>query len=473
MPSAAELAEELALEPFYLSLFDNNAYYLHASLQMAGQNSVVFPFNDMNLETVSAAFEAQLQRAAPGFLKTLALWSPSEEAQPNQFGQMQPSLFSIQGLRAQLEQEYRVEDVDLTGALASHIDALLLVAPQDLSDEQRQHVDQFLMRGGSLVVAAGQYKISPDPFTGSLAVAPVEGGVNDLLAHYGVSAEPSLVLDKRNAPFPVVTERVQAGFRVQEVQAVDYPYFVAVGRDAMETDSVITAGLPEALLHFVSPLSVTKGLGEDLRILMRSSPQSWHSTARDIQPNFELYPQLGFPGPTTSSSSTLAVSVSSSFNSFFAGQAEGDEANDAAYASPENFSTEAPEASDLAPLLERSPLGTRLVVIGSSEFLNDLALNLGRQLGQDRAANNILFMKNVIDWALEDEELLAIRRGGASSRLLVPLETAQQRSWEAFNYVFALVAVLAFMLFWHLFRKNSGQRLSQRLTHLLQEDGNA
>jgi len=107
-------------------------------------------------------------------------------------------------------------------------------------------------------------------------------------------------------------------------------------------------------------------------------------------------------------------------------------------------------------LLNRSPESGRLVVFGSAEFVNDIALRLSQSISSDRYLFNLQFLENAVDWAVEDDDLLALRSRGTYSRLLKPLDDKEQNIWEAANYGIALIALLLVGLLWNA--KNRGER---------------
>ena len=74
--------------------------------------------------------------------------------------------------------------------------------PKEMSDQERFAVDQFLMRGGSLLVATGNYRLSPFQFGGGLTIEEVKDGLREMLADYGVEIGQELVMDPQNEPFP-------------------------------------------------------------------------------------------------------------------------------------------------------------------------------------------------------------------------------------------------------------------------------
>ncbi len=87
------------------------------------------------------------------------------------------------------------------------IDVLVVVAPQQMTDTQRYAIDQFLMRGGAIIVAGSNFRVNVDPMTGLLTLAPITDGIQEMLGHYGVTVDLSLVLDPQNEPFPIAVSR--------------------------------------------------------------------------------------------------------------------------------------------------------------------------------------------------------------------------------------------------------------------------
>src|SRR5690606_755150 len=107
------------------------------------------------------AIMAGLRRSAPGYLKKAALWAPQGFTMPGnpQFGQRPQRIPPAQGfgrLKRRLENSYELVEADLgSGQIGADIDILILAGPERLSKLQLYAVDQFLMRGGTVVVLTG------------------------------------------------------------------------------------------------------------------------------------------------------------------------------------------------------------------------------------------------------------------------------------------------------------------------------
>jgi ABC-2 type transport system permease protein len=441
------LVNAYGLYPIAASLFSPDTYYLHLVLQIGDKAQLLYPAGDLTEADIRTELEAALKRAAPGFLKTVGLWLPDLQPVQSAFGGMVSPISSWNLLQEQLRQDYTVKQVDLSsGRVPGDVDVLVVVAPQGMSDQERFAIDQYLMRGGSVVIAGGNYALPAEQFPGGLYVEAVSDGLKELLASYGVGVGESMVLDPQNEPLPVQVQRQVGGMQVVEIQELDYPPFVDIRSDGMEKESSIVSNLPAVTMHWVSPLTIdeSKNQGREVAVLLRSTDGSWLRSELDVQPDPTLYPQYGFPVEGEPQSWPLAVTIRGTFESFFKDKASPFEATEAV--------TETVEA----PLgtIEVSPETARLVVIGSAEFIDDAILDLSRQLAQDRYLNNLQFMQNAVDWSVEDEDLLTIRSRGTYARLLKPLEEGEQSFWEGLNYALVIVSLLVIGGVWTLRRRS-------------------
>ena len=447
-----DLYETYGLQPFAVSLFSAESYYLHMVLQIGDQSELIYPSGELSEADVRTAIESTLKRVSPGFLQVVGIWTPPAQPTQDMFGQMQQPLSSWQQLQESLRQEYEVRNVDLsTGQVPADVDVLVIVAPQAMTDKDRFAIDQYLMRGGSVVVAAGSYGITVDQFSGWLALEPLEGGLSDVLASYGIQVEESLVLDLQNEPFPVQVARQVGDFQVQEIQAIDYPFFVDVRSDGMASDSAIVSNLPALTLNWPSPITIDeeKNAARQVTVLLQSSPHSWTRTDTNIQPNLEI-PDLGFPVGAEQKSYPLAVSVQGVFESYFKGKPS--PFGEDAFAEQ---ATEAGAAQEPIPgTIEASPESARLIVIGSAEFVDDVVFSISSNLMGDRYLNSLKLMQNSVAWATEDLDLLNIRARGTYARVFEPMRENEQSFWEGANYAVALIALVFVGTVWNARRKS-------------------
>ena len=258
-------------------------------------------------------------------------------------------------------------------------------------------------------------------------------------------------MDAQNEPFPVPVARQVGNYQVQEIQALDYPMFIDVRSDGMAEDNPIVSGLPAVTLQWASPITVDpeKNATRDVEALLTSSTQSWTQSDFNIQPNFDLYPEMGFAVISSMQPYTLAVSARGSFESYFKGKPSPSDAAAAEAAATASATAEAgdeaaaPQTPATVGTIEVSPDTARLIVIGSVEFVDDIVLELSSTLSGERYLNNLQFLQNAVAWTIEDLDLLSIRSRGTAARVLIDMEENEQSFWEAANYVLALISVVA------------------------------
>ncbi len=443
-----KLYDQYGLQGIPVSFFSPDEYYLHMVVQVGDEAELLYPSGDFSEASVRTALEASLKRSSTGFLKVIGIWTPPDVTEQAGFGQQMPSLKEYNMVSQMLSENYTVRKLELTeGFVPADIDLLVVIAPQDMSDVEVYAIDQYLMRGGSLVISAGSFVMLPDPYTGGLGLKVVQNGLKDMLASYGIEILDKLILDPQNEPFPVPVMRDIAGVQIREIQAIDYPFFVDIRSDGMNSESPILASLPALTLNWASPIEIKELSDEtyDITVLLESSSESWVSSDTNIQPDKEQHPEFGFPVGADRKQHITGISVVGEFVSYYADKQsplEKIDDNTGEIINP-----------DAVGVLELSAPDSRLVVISSAEFLNDTVLELSASMSGERYVNSLQFAQNVADWSVEDQDLLSIRSGGMSARPLAPLSERQQVIWETTNYVIAFLGLLWLSLAWRTRQK--------------------
>lgn len=454
--SRKSINDGFGIQPLAASIFSDETFYLHLLLTVGDTTENIYLAADMGPAEIRQEIEATLKRTGSGFMKTIGLWIP--EPTPPQVPMMQQMpTQQYQFFQQMLRENYNLKNIDLSsGWVAGDVDVLLIVAPQQMTDIEKLAIDQYLMRGGSVVALVGNYGLDLNPMAQSLNVKRVEGSITDMLAHYGVTVEKSLVMDMQNEPFPIPVSRDLGGIVVQEIQQINYPFFVDVRESGMDRQSSVTANLPAVTMNWVSPLVTDpeKNKGKTVSTMLRSSSQSWLRESTDIQPDFVSYPKYGFPVGEDFASYPLAVSIKGSFDSFYADKedprlAEEDKDNltkekdiKEEKISSQDKEGKSGKSAPLTPIIKKSPDSSRLVTVGSSEFISDTVISISQSIGQDRFLNSLEFLQNIIDWSVEDEGLLSIRSRGSHARLLHPMSRREQSFWEWLNYSIAIIALI-------------------------------
>ena len=452
---SSELAERYGLQPLVLGLLDPNPFWLYAVLEAGDRFVLVSLPEKLEQAPLEKAIEAGLKRFVPGVLRTIAVVEPTGGLHAGR---------SFTLLEERLRENAAVRKTSLRdGTVPEDADLLLVLDPHGLDEKQVFAIDQFLMEGGAVVVAGNPVEVNLSGGAISASVSPT--GLEEWLKHLGLTLDQTLVMDPQNLPFPIPVTRMVGGFAIQEIQALPYPYFIDVRGEGLG-EHVATAGLEQVTVTWASPLTVAQDLtGIQAETLLESSPESWASGSVRIQPDFTAYPRTGFPEEKPAGPQVLAVALSGRFTSFFkgkpsplaaepeeksaeketqaaeAGKEESDDAQDAGAGDGTSEQETDEAAARPHPVIETSPEQAKLVVIGSGTFVSDTVLDLATQALGTRYFKPVDLVQNVVDWALEDPALLALRGRGQYSRLLEPLDPGQRAFWEYLNYALALLGL--------------------------------
>jgi len=460
---ALEIAQEYGLQPMAAGLFDLNTFYFYLTLT-DGATVVQIPLpTALSVEATTRGIREGLKRYAAGLLKTVALMVP-EPAPPAYGGQ------GAMGNRFRQLQDFLQADFNVTttrlaeGRVPETADLLMVIDPESLSETQVFAIDQFLMQGGTVVVATSPY--SARLTQRALMAAPRTSGLEDWLAHHGISMTRSFVMDPQNAAFPAPVTRQVGGFSFQELVMLDYPYFIDIRPDGINQDISLTAGLPQITMTWSSPIVVAEEANANRQVttLLSSTPGSWLSSDTDIMPRLDDQGLSGFVPAAELASAKLAVLIEGRFESFYAGQRSplleqlqgSDEVTPTSEAEDTADESQTDTLGVVSGVIERSPESARLIVFSSNNFLADQILRMVGSAEGIIYTNSVQMMANVVDWTVEDRSLLAIRARGHFNRTLPPMQfelfgstlsnAASQAVVEYLNYAFAVIGIFVVFL---------------------------
>ncbi|WP_031432116.1 Gldg family protein [Methylomarinum vadi] len=439
---AAELKQKYGFGPQIASLFDPKPFWFYMVLEGDGEALQVPLPETLDKPSLERSLNAALQRLTPGALKTVAL------VKPQAFG---PGGQRYGDLEEVLGENVRIKENDLkSGQAPEDADLLLVMAPKELDEKQRFAIDQFLMQGGSVVMATSPFDVQ---VSGTLNASKQASGLDEWLAYHGVTIDETMVLDPQNAALPVPTERYIGGLALREIRMLPYPHFPDLRGDGLNPDNPITASLGQLTLNWASPIQVDadKNQGRKVIELLHSSENSWTSDSLDLVPNYRAHPDTGFSVSGERKPQLLAVAIEGRFDSFYQGkesplakaEEKDDEATDEGDKDGSDQTEEKEAEQRITGVIERSPESARLILVASNTFASDAAIDLASQGLNTLYTKPLAFMQNAIDWSLEDRGLLVLRGRTQLARTLDPMPDGEQRVWEWINYGLALVGLLA------------------------------
>lgn len=361
-------------------------------------------------------------------------------------------------VRQRLEDQYRVRIVNLFGGrepFPDGINTLVIPGGVDIPERVRYEIDQFVMRGGRLIVLADVVQIDEQM---GLRAHPSDSGISDLLAHYGVQVSNSLVLDARSS---------MASFSSGMIAySTPYPYWPRATSGGLDPHHPITSRIESVTFPWTAPLEVrvkpmrgSEEAGDDAAlitgesvqpdvraaVLAASSDRAWtRAGSHDLNPQSPAV-RTGHP---TGTNYPLAVALQGHFTSLY------EDRPIPPRPAPEGMDAE--EAFDGVldtPALTRSPM-SQVLVVGCSRIVEDMFLRLFPE--------NMLFFENAVDWMTLGEDLIAIRSRGATERPIREL-TDGARTAIRISLTFGPAAlVIALGLIRGAVRRRNRQRLADR-----------
>jgi gliding-associated putative ABC transporter substrate-binding component GldG len=344
-----------------------------------------------------------------------------------------------------LKELYQVQDVDLaTGQkVPDAVKTLVIVGPtQPITERHKYVIDQFLMRGGKLVVFQPGFKFNQ--MNGQVEMQMNQ--LDSLLTNYGAKINNDLVIDLGyNLQIPAGS---MGGMRV----IVPYPPIPMIAPpDGFPSESPATRGLTSMAFPYVSSLQLLYDkVPKEMQVfeLAKTSKDSYsHPLPVDVTPNQQFTPP---GGESDLKQQLVAVQLTGTFKSAFDGKqipAFDPEPNAAPGAIPQ---------MDSEPMVNTSP-ETSLVVIGNSTFIEDDAV-------KNLEGNNVFFM-NLMETLNLGDKLINIRTRTVTNRPLNPDLTSAEKNGLRFWGYGAIPVIITFLGIARFYLKAQRKRLLQAMQY--------
>ncbi|HEY9715668.1 MAG TPA: Gldg family protein, partial [Chroococcales cyanobacterium] len=391
--TAKQLETEYGFRPMAISLFDPRTFWFYMTLKSGNQFVPVAMPDQISQDTIERNINTGLKKFSKGFLKTIGFFT-SKHSQAPPMGMMSPDQTGLSFLKDSLAASFTIEQSLFEGQLIPpEVDLLLIVAPEKLSQNQVFAVDQFLMKGGTVILCTSPFDVSIDH---AISCREIDTGLENWLSTYGVSLSKALVLDEQNFPLPIPVRREIRGFTVEETQQIPYPYFVDIRSEGMPAEGRPIIGVDQVVMNWAAPIMIDGKKNEHRKVitLLQSSNNSWTSAQTKLEPNFTVDPNLGFPKGGDIGHKVLGCVIEGEFESLYKGRPSPMAgANDAQKNAP-------------AAVIEKSPPSARIILFSSASCLSDKMLILASESVQSRYIKPVEMIQNAIDWSIEDRDLL-------------------------------------------------------------------
>ena len=302
--------------------------------------------------------------------------------------------------------------------------AIIIADPQTaFSERERFVIDQYIMRGGSVLWAVNGVRFSEDVLQreGFTPVLALDLGLTDMLFRYGVRINPALVQDVQCLPIPV---NVSSDPNQPNLQPMPWTYAPLL---LTSQGSPITKNLGQVSSTFVSPIDAVGGEdGIEKRVLLATSTATKVTGTpaevdlSDMNPDVADFRYQYVP---------VAVSLEGAFPSVYAHRMMPDGV-----------------VSDEA--IRKQSVPTRQVVIAGGSILgNDLQKGQALPMGYDRYSgmqfSNRDVVVNAVLWLTDVEGLIALREKSVALRLLNDKRAHDERLQVQLVSTICPIAILA------------------------------
>lgn len=313
------------------------------------------------------------------------------------------------------------------------MNALVIAKPRKaFTDNEKLILDQYIMNGGKTLWMIDAVNAEMDTLTRSkkLMPYPVDINMTDFFFNYGLRINPALVKDvKKYALLKLVTGEINGN---PQFTSLPWPYFPL---GIAENDNPITKNINPVKFEFPTSIDTLGGKKFKTKVLFESSER----TLLKQVPNYVDLKEIAsvdslgqMEKPSTPK--IFAVALEGKFNSAYAHRIE--------RKSYPGFKGESGE--------------NKMIVIADGDLArNKIIKGQPLPLGVDRLTDeqfgNEQFIRNALDFLLDDSNLIELRNRNIEERLLDRYRISEEKSkWQWLNLLLplAIIALLGGLFFW-------------------------
>ncbi|WP_124643075.1 MULTISPECIES: gliding motility-associated ABC transporter substrate-binding protein GldG [Amniculibacterium] len=318
--------------------------------------------------------------------------------------------------------------------------ALVIAKPRkSFTDTEKMVLDQYIMNGGKTLWMIDAVNAEMDTLTRSnkIMAYPVDNNMTDFFFNYGVRINPALVKDvQKPAMIRLVTGQVGGN---NQYTSLPWPYFPL---GIAENNNPITKNINPVKFEFPTSIDTLGRKGIKTNVLYESSAKTLLKQVPNYVDLKEIttVDSLG-QNEKPSTPKIFAVSLEGKFSSAYANRSE---------------------KNNIPGFKAQSPENKMIVIadgdVGRNKTFKGEPLPLGMDILTNQQFGNEQFLRNALDYLLDDSNLMQLRNRNIEARLLDRQAIDENRNnWQWFNLLLPLgiLAVLGTVFFWVRKRKFS------------------
>ncbi|GAA5090811.1 gliding motility-associated ABC transporter substrate-binding protein GldG [Chryseobacterium ginsengisoli] len=385
-----------------------------------------------SIENLEYNFISRIKLATNETFKKVGVLVNQDELSPGEFqGFMNLALenYDAEPIIPKNQKELSLADVPLLKQMS----ALVIAKPRKaFTDQEKLVLDQYIMNGGKTLWMIDAVNAEMDTLMRSEKVMPfpIDLNMTDFFFNYGIRINPALVKDvKKFAKLKFVAGEV-AGNAQYSTQP--WPYFPL---GIAENDNPITKNINPVKFEFPTSIDTLGRKNIKTNVLFESSER----TLLKQVPNYVTLEEINsvdslgqMEKPSTPK--IFAVSLQGKFTSAYASRIERKSYPGFKASSPEN----------------------KMIVIADGDIARNKVvkgkpLPLGMDVLTQERFGNEQFLKNALDYLLDDSNLMELRNRNIEERLLDRYLIGEERNyWQWFNLLLplAIIGILGGLFFW-------------------------
>lgn len=386
-----------------------------------------------SIENLEYNFVSAIKNITAEKRKNIGILVNHEELKPDQFqGFVQMALedYNVGPIIPQKSGEITVADI----STLEKMDALVIAKPRKpFTNQEKVILDQYIMNGGKTLWMLDAVNADMDTLYHSKKIMafPQDLNLTDFMFNYGIRINQALVKDYQKATL----RRIVAGEIAGNPQYISllWPYF-PLGIN--ESKNAITRNINPVKFEFPTAIDTLGRAGIKTQVLFESS----NRTTLKSTPNYvELREMQNLDSLSVmekpSTPKIFAVALEGKFKSAYANRSERNEFP--------QFKTESKENNKMIVISDGD--------VGRSQVIQGEPLPLGEDILTNQRYGNEQFLKNALEYLLDEDNLIELRSRNIEVRLLDTKRINDEKTyWQWLNLLLPLVIIgsLGGLFFW-------------------------
>lgn len=320
-----------------------------------------------------------------------------------------------------LKRNFKVEEVATNVTeIPEGLKVLLVIHPKNLQDSALYAIDQFVMRGGRLIVAVDPMSRVDLEVSGRMAamsgqMPSAASDLDKLFKAWGIEYNKAALVGD-----PTLATQINAGGQV-----LSYPLFMTLGKDGFSKDSVVTSSLNQMLIAEAGAFSLKEGSSYKFEPVISTTRDSGTVDAFKamMSPPLELARELKTDGKQRAIAGILRGKFKSAYTE--------------APPAPATAEGQPKPAEPKFPYKAEADSDAAILLIADVDFLYDAnaadKFRFGNQVMVRARNDNLAFISNGADLLGGSEDLISIRSRGRIQRPFTRVAEIQrdaQMRWQ-------------------------------------------